>query len=192
MAIERRVVLCTNHFAKRIGELEKRLARLECPAKTPDNSSLPPSQGQKPARATGDKPPRKSRPGFGRTLHPNPDRVFDAVLTACPKCQRHFRRRRKPRSRSTSASSASARITAMRAFVSERMSAIRFNAATRNSSAMRSPSPLLIRSPTQMRPGRSATPSPLASLTRVLGSRRRRLDPVAGWSELDAEYVPRN
>jgi transposase len=74
----------------RIGELEKRLARLERPAKTPDNFSLPPSQGQKPARATGDKPPRKSRPGFGRTLHPNPDRVFDAVLTACPKCQAAF------------------------------------------------------------------------------------------------------
>ena len=74
----------------RIGELEKRLAKLERPVKTPDNSSLPPSQGQKPARATGDKPPRKSRPGFGRTLHPNPDRVFDAVLTACPKCQAAF------------------------------------------------------------------------------------------------------
>ena len=74
----------------RIGELEKRLARLERPAKTPDNSSLPPSQGQKPARATGDKPPRKSRPGVGRTLHPNPDRVVDARLTACPKCQAAF------------------------------------------------------------------------------------------------------
>ena len=74
----------------RIGELEKRLARLERPAKTPDNSSLPPSKGQKPDRATGDKPPRKSRPGFGRTLHPNPDRVFDAILTACPKCHAAF------------------------------------------------------------------------------------------------------
>jgi transposase len=74
----------------RIGELEKRLARFERPAKTPDNSSLPPSQGQKPTRATGDKSPRRSRPGFGRTLHPNPDRVVDAVLTACPKCQAAF------------------------------------------------------------------------------------------------------
>ncbi len=62
----------------------------ERPAKTPDNSSLPPSKGQKPDRPTGDKPPRKSRPGFGRTLHPNPDRVFDAILTACPKCQAAF------------------------------------------------------------------------------------------------------
>jgi transposase len=59
----------------RIAELEKRLAAYERPAKTPDNSSLPPSKGHKPNRPTGDKPPRKSRPGFGRTLHPNPDRV---------------------------------------------------------------------------------------------------------------------
>ena len=74
----------------RIDELEKRLARLERPAKTPDNSSLPPSKGQKPDRHTGDKPPRKGCPGFGRTLHPNPDRVIDAKLTACPKCQAAF------------------------------------------------------------------------------------------------------
>ena len=74
----------------RIGELEKRLARFERPAKTPDNSSLPPSKGQKPDRRTGDKPPRKGRPGFGRTLHPSPDRVVDAKLTACPKCQAAF------------------------------------------------------------------------------------------------------
>ena len=74
----------------RIGELEKRLARFERPAKTPDNSSLPPSKGQKPDRPMGDKPPRKSRPGFGRTLHPNPDRVFEARLAACPKCHAAF------------------------------------------------------------------------------------------------------
>jgi transposase len=74
----------------RIAELEKRLAKFERPAKTPDNSSLPPSKGQKPDRPAGDKPPRKSRPGFGRTLHPNPDRVVDARLSACPKCQAAF------------------------------------------------------------------------------------------------------
>ena len=74
----------------RIGELEKRLARFERPAKTPDNSSLPPSKGQKPDRPSGEKPPRKSRPGFGRTRHPNPDRVVDARLSACPTCQAVF------------------------------------------------------------------------------------------------------
>jgi transposase len=71
----------------RIGELESRLARLEKPAKTPDNSSLPPSKGQKSDQPPdGNKPPRKSRPGFGRTLEPNPDRIVDRLLDACPHC----------------------------------------------------------------------------------------------------------
>ena len=71
----------------RIAELEARLAKLERPAKTPDNSSLPPSKGQKSDQPTdGRKPPRKSRPGFGRTLEPNPDRTVDARLAACPHC----------------------------------------------------------------------------------------------------------
>ena len=74
----------------RIADLERRLAAFERPAKTPDNSSLPPSKGQKPERPAGDKPPRKSRPGVGRTLHPNPDRVVDAALDACPHCAAAF------------------------------------------------------------------------------------------------------
>jgi transposase len=52
----------------RIAELEQRLATFERPPKTPDNSSLPPSKGQKSDRPGGDKPPRKSRPGLGRAL----------------------------------------------------------------------------------------------------------------------------
>jgi transposase len=71
----------------RIAELEARLALLDKPPKTPDNSSLPPSKGQKsdqPPDRT--KPPRKHRPGFGRTLEPNPDRVIDRRLDACPHC----------------------------------------------------------------------------------------------------------
>jgi transposase len=74
----------------RIAELEKRLAKFERPSKTPDNSSVPPSKGQKPDRAAGDKSPRKSRPGVGRTLHPDPDRVVDATLAACPHCAAAF------------------------------------------------------------------------------------------------------
>jgi transposase len=71
----------------RIAELEARLARLEKPPKTPDNSSLPPSKGQKSNDPpTGKKPPRKSRPGFGRALDPNPDRIVDSRLDACPHC----------------------------------------------------------------------------------------------------------
>jgi transposase len=78
--------------ARRIAALETRLDELTRPPKTPANSSKPPSQGQKqdrPAPGT-DRPPRKSRPGVGRTLHPNPDRVVEAKLSACPKCQAMF------------------------------------------------------------------------------------------------------
>jgi transposase len=71
----------------RIAELEARLALLEKPAKTPDNASLPPSKGQKSDQpADGAKPPRKSRAGFGRALEPNPDRIVDRLLDACPHC----------------------------------------------------------------------------------------------------------
>jgi transposase len=70
----------------RIAELEARLAKFEQPPKTPDNSSLPPSKGQKSNQTTPPKAPRKSRPGFGRALEPNPDRIVDARLAACPHC----------------------------------------------------------------------------------------------------------
>ncbi len=74
----------------RIATLEARLAELTGPTKTPDNSSKPPSQGQKPDRPAADQPPRKSRPRVGRALHPNPDRVVEARLTACPNCAAAF------------------------------------------------------------------------------------------------------
>ena len=74
----------------RIVELEKQLTALERPPKTPDNSSLPPSKGQKSDRPTGERPPRKSRPGFGRALEANPDRTVDARLDACPHCAAAF------------------------------------------------------------------------------------------------------
>ncbi|HKM62019.1 MAG TPA: hypothetical protein VJY39_05965, partial [Acidisphaera sp.] len=74
----------------RIAELEKRLAGFEQPPKTPDNSSLPPSKGQKSNRPAGDKPPRQSRPGIGRALEPKPDRTVDATLGACPHCAAAF------------------------------------------------------------------------------------------------------
>ncbi len=71
----------------RIAALEARISELEKPPKTPDNSSLPPSKGQKPnAAPAGKKPPRKGRPGFGSALDPNPDRVTEFRLDACPHC----------------------------------------------------------------------------------------------------------
>ena len=77
---------------ERIAALEARIAELSRPPKTPGNSFKPPSQGQKanlPASG-GDRAPRKSRPGVGRMLHPNPNRTIDARLTACPKCEAEF------------------------------------------------------------------------------------------------------
>jgi transposase len=71
--------------------LEARINELTKPPKTPGNSSKPPSQGQKqnvPPPAA--RPRRKGRPGTGRTLHPNPDRVVDRHLAACPKCAAAF------------------------------------------------------------------------------------------------------
>jgi transposase len=55
----------------RIAELEGRAGK---PPKTPTNSSLPPSRGQK-ANVTGagKKKKRKGRPGVTRELCPNPD-----------------------------------------------------------------------------------------------------------------------
>ncbi|MBC7434111.1 MAG: hypothetical protein H7345_18815, partial [Rubritepida sp.] len=62
----------------RNAELVARLAQLERPGKTPENSSLPPSKGQKPdGPAPGARPPRKGRPGAGRALEPHPDRIVE-------------------------------------------------------------------------------------------------------------------
>ena len=79
--------------ASQIEELTRRIAELEAklggPPKTPDNSSLPPSQGRKPNRAerrAANK--RKGRPGVFRALAPNPDRIVASVAEHCPHCER--------------------------------------------------------------------------------------------------------
>src|SRR5215218_10383988 len=73
----------------RVAELE---ARRGLPPKTPDNSSLPPSQGKKPNR--GDKParcgPRQGslgRQGGGRLLAEAPDETVTARPSRCAHCQ---------------------------------------------------------------------------------------------------------
>ena len=68
----------------RIAELE---AKLAAPPKTPDNSSLPPSKGQKPNLAGGDKKKRRySHPGVARALTEHPDKTIEATLAVCPHC----------------------------------------------------------------------------------------------------------
>ena len=74
----------------RIEALEKRVEELTRPPKTPDNSSTPPAKGHKLNRPLGGKHPRHGRPGAARALHPDPDRVVEAWLDACPTCRAAF------------------------------------------------------------------------------------------------------
>jgi transposase len=74
---------------RRIAELEMKLAE---PPKTPGNSSLPPSKGQKSRRAEKTKRngPRQGslgRKGGGRSLARNPDATVVAKVLACVHCQ---------------------------------------------------------------------------------------------------------
>ena len=66
----------------RIAELEARAGK---PPKTPTNSSLPPSSGQKAnvADASAAKKSRKGRPGVTRALCPNPDVTRDIYAERC-------------------------------------------------------------------------------------------------------------
>ena len=61
--------------------------KLNLPPKTPDNSSKPPSQGQKPSGETKAKPKGKAHAGAHRPLHPNPTRRRDVLADHCPHCR---------------------------------------------------------------------------------------------------------
>ncbi len=68
----------------RVAELE---AGLDVLPKTPDNSSLPPSRGQKANIAkTAKKRRRKGRPGTTRRLAENPDKVRNIFAETCSAC----------------------------------------------------------------------------------------------------------
>src|SRR6202163_837455 len=66
----------------RIAELEAKYGK---PPKTPDNSSLPPSRGQKGNVAEPErvKKSRKGRPGAARALAENPDATRDIYAERC-------------------------------------------------------------------------------------------------------------
>jgi len=81
----------------RIDELSLRLEALERenaalreklgqPPKTPNHSSLPPSQGHKASDAAASKPKSKPHKGSHRVLHPDPTRTFDVLAERCPHC----------------------------------------------------------------------------------------------------------
>src|SRR5947209_18543543 len=78
--------------AAQIEELTQRVAELEAklggPPKTPDNSSVPPSQGRKPSRPERRAAKkRKRRPGVFRALAPNPDRIIASLAERWPHCE---------------------------------------------------------------------------------------------------------
>ncbi len=78
-------------MAEQIAALQTRVAELEAklgePPKTPDNSSLPPSQGQKANRPEGKtRQRRKGRKGTTRRLAENPDHTRDIYADKCGKC----------------------------------------------------------------------------------------------------------
>jgi transposase len=60
--------------------------KLNLPPKTPDNSSTPPSRGQKAGEEESRKPKGKPHAGTHRALHPNPTRKRDVMATHCPHC----------------------------------------------------------------------------------------------------------
>ena len=82
-ALTRQVEMLTT----RVAELE---AKLSLPAKTPGNSSTPPSQGHKPSEepvvGSDSKSPRKAHPGAHRPLHPDPTTRRDMMASSCQHC----------------------------------------------------------------------------------------------------------
>src|SRR5271167_1509023 len=67
----------------RVAELE---AKLGLPPKTPDNSSLPPSKGQKPSAPAAPKAKANPHAGAHRPLHPDPTSKRDFRALRCHGC----------------------------------------------------------------------------------------------------------
>lgn len=70
-------------LTKRIAELE---AKLGLPPKTPSNSSLPPSRGQKGSGEASTRPKGKPHKGSHRALHPAPTRTLEVRSERCRHC----------------------------------------------------------------------------------------------------------
>ena len=62
-------------------------AKLNLPPKTPDNSSVPPSRGQKKTTEfVKSRPKQRVHPGAHRPLHPNPTHRRDVLASVCGHC----------------------------------------------------------------------------------------------------------
>ena len=76
-------------LAAQLAALQARIAELDArlgPPKTPDNSSLPPSRGQKADRPVKAAKPRQGRPGVARQLAEHPDQVREVFAETCSGC----------------------------------------------------------------------------------------------------------
>src|SRR6478609_7559718 len=77
-------------FSEQVRTLQARIAELEQqlkgPPKTPRNSSLPPSAGQKENRPERGRKTRKGRPGVARALAEHPDDVREVFAATCTDC----------------------------------------------------------------------------------------------------------
>jgi transposase len=61
--------------------------KLDLPKKTPDNSSTPPSKGQKASLPEESRAKAKPHAGAHRPLHPKPTRRLDVRAAQCPHCR---------------------------------------------------------------------------------------------------------
>ena len=61
-------------------------AKLDLRPKTPDNSGLPPSRGQKASQPAAAKPNKRPHAGAHRRLHPNPTNRRDCLASHCQHC----------------------------------------------------------------------------------------------------------
>jgi transposase len=77
------LVAANGVLAARVSELE---AKLGLPPKTPDNSSLPPSKGQKASEPSQAKDKAKPHAGAHRPLHPDPTSKRDIRALCCQGC----------------------------------------------------------------------------------------------------------
>ncbi|MBA3895769.1 MAG: IS66 family transposase [Sphingomonadaceae bacterium] len=84
------IALLTEQYSAEIAALHARVTELEAklnvPPKTPNNSSQPPSQGQKANEESTAKGRRKSHKGAHRPLHPSPTSRRDVVAGQCEHC----------------------------------------------------------------------------------------------------------
>ena len=76
-------------LTERVAELEARLGK---PPKTPGNSSVPPSRGNKASEPAAMKAKSKVHPGSARSLDPEPTRTQHVFASACSCCGCDVRR----------------------------------------------------------------------------------------------------